>query len=173
MERLSWLDSYGRVTQRYADWLEKYGLITDIKNLSTVEQIGYSTVERIVKNKNHSYLFPNKENFPVNAGIDEFAQRKGRGNFCVLITNNDEHKPFDILPSKKLQFAFECSKGIKEMYELKEDIRAVFEKKIKKEKKWISKEKKCRTPAERVKIKIDLGDKFQLLNLIKKSYVED
>ena len=34
-------------------------------------------------------------------------------------------------------------------------------------------EKKWRTPAERVKIKIDLGDKFQLLNLIKKSYAED
>ena len=231
MERLSWLDSYGRITQRYADWLEKYGLITDVKNLSTVEQIGYSTVERIVKNKNHTYLFPNKENFPVNAGIDEFAQRKGRGNFCVLITNNDEHKPFDILPSRdekdlehyfdsipkearenvqsftmdmwkvyitlikkhfpnaiiivdrfhvmkclnkcidktrrrlqkliakdrseklkdlrwiilknnknltpeekeKLQFAFECSTGIKEMYELKEAIRAVFEKNISKE----------------------------------------
>ncbi len=46
-------------------------------------------------------------------------------------------------------------------------------KKSRKEKKWISKEKKWRTPAERVKIKIDLGDKFQLLNLIKKSYAED
>jgi len=34
-------------------------------------------------------------------------------------------------------------------------------------------EKKWRTPADRVKIKIDLGDKFQLLNLIKKSYAED
>ena len=34
-------------------------------------------------------------------------------------------------------------------------------------------EKKWRTPAERVKIKIDLGDKYQLLNLIKISYVED
>ena len=46
-------------------------------------------------------------------------------------------------------------------------------KKSKKEKKWISKEKKWRTPAERVKIKLDLGNKFQLLNLIKKSYAED
>jgi hypothetical protein len=46
-------------------------------------------------------------------------------------------------------------------------------KKSRKEKKWISKEKKWRTPAERVKIKLDLGDKFQLLNLIKKSYAED
>jgi len=34
-------------------------------------------------------------------------------------------------------------------------------------------EKKWRTPAERVKIKIDLGDKFQLLNLVKKAYAED
>jgi hypothetical protein len=34
-------------------------------------------------------------------------------------------------------------------------------------------EKKWRTPAERVKIKIDLGNKYQLLNLIKSSYAED
>ena len=46
-------------------------------------------------------------------------------------------------------------------------------KKSKKENKWISKEKKWRTPAERAKIKLDLGDKFQLLNLIKQSYAED
>ena len=35
------------------------------------------------------------------------------------------------------------------------------------------KQKKYRTPAERVKIKINLGDRFQLLNLIRKSYAED
>ena len=34
-------------------------------------------------------------------------------------------------------------------------------------------EKRWRTPAERVKINIDLGDKYHLLNLIKKSYAED
>ena len=231
MERLNWIDSYGRYTQRYADWLSKYGLKMDLKNLSKLENIGYSTVERIVKNKNFPYLFPDKENFPVNAGIDEFAQKKGRSNFCVLIANNDTKKPFDILSSReentlesyfssipeetraknksftvdmwgsyikqikkhfpnseiiidrfhvmkclnkcidktrrrlqkliakdrseklkdlrwiilknnkdltkeekdKLKFAFECSNGIKEMYELKEAIRAVFEMKISKE----------------------------------------
>lgn len=232
MERLDWIDSYGRYTQRYAKWLADYGIELDIKNLSNIEGIGYSTVERIVKNHSHSYLFPDKNNFPVNAGIDEFAQKKGRGNFCVLIANNDTKKPFDILPSRdeeelgryfcsipqetrdntksftldmwkifiklvkkyfpnakiivdrfhvmkcllkcidktrrrlqkiiakdrseklkglrwivlknkkdltpeekeKLHFAFECSKGIKEMYELKENIRAVFEKNTSKEK---------------------------------------
>ena len=34
-------------------------------------------------------------------------------------------------------------------------------------------EKKWRTPAERVKIKLKLGDKYQLLNLIKIGYAED
>ena len=46
-------------------------------------------------------------------------------------------------------------------------------KKSKKEKKWVSKEKKWRTPAERVKIKLKLGDRYQLLNLIKIAYAED
>lgn len=42
-----------------------------------------------------------------------------------------------------------------------------------KEKKWISKEKRWRTPAERAKIKVNLGKRFQLLNLIKTIYPED
>ena len=46
-------------------------------------------------------------------------------------------------------------------------------KKSRKDKKWVWKEKKWRTPSERVKIKIDLGNKYQLLNLIKRSYAED
>ena len=250
MEKLSWIDSYGRYTQRYADWLASYGITLDIKNLSKREDIGYSTVERIVKNRNYAYLFPDKNNFPVNAGIDEFAQKKGRGNFCVLIANNDTKKPFDVLPSRdeeeldryfnsipketrdntqsftldmwkifiklvkkyfpnakivvdrfhvmkcllkcidktrrrlqkiiakdrseklkdlrwiilknnenltleekeKLYFAFECSKGIKEMYELKENIRAVFEKKMSKE----EARKKLRTLVSKAK---EINDK--------------
>ena len=46
-------------------------------------------------------------------------------------------------------------------------------KKSRKEKKWIYKEKKWRTPAERAKIKANLGDKYQLLKLIKMSYPAD
>lgn len=46
-------------------------------------------------------------------------------------------------------------------------------KKSKKEKKWIYKEKEWRTPAERAKIKLKLGDKYRLLNLIKNAYAED
>lgn len=232
MERLNWIEPYERLTKRYAKWLSNYGLKIDVKNLSKTEDVGYSTVERIVKKNNYAYLFPDKKGFPVNAGIDEFSQRKGRGNFCVLITNNDAKRPYDILPSRdelelkhyfdsipkgvrnnvnsftmdmwkifiklvekyfpnanivvdrfhvmkclnkcidksrrrlqkliakdrseklknlrwiilknnedltqeekeSLKFAFECSRGIKEMYELKENIRAVFEKKISKEK---------------------------------------
>ena len=34
-------------------------------------------------------------------------------------------------------------------------------------------EKKWRTPAERAKIKLTLGERYQLLNLIKKAYAED
>lgn len=46
-------------------------------------------------------------------------------------------------------------------------------KKDEKTKKWIPKEKKWRTPAERANIKVELGERFQLLNLIKRSHAED
>ena len=45
--------------------------------------------------------------------------------------------------------------------------------KSRKDKKWRYIEKRWRTPAERVRIKLDIGSKYQLLNLIKLAYVED
>lgn len=46
-------------------------------------------------------------------------------------------------------------------------------KKCRKTKKWIPKEKTWRTPAERAKVKLELGERFQLLNLIKRVYPEE
>ena len=37
----------------------------------------------------------------------------------------------------------------------------------------LSGEKRYRTPAERAKIKLEFGDRYQLLNFIKKIYAED
>ena len=39
--------------------------------------------------------------------------------------------------------------------------------------KWIPREKKWRTPAERAKIKVELGERFQLWDLIKQVYAEE
>ena len=41
------------------------------------------------------------------------------------------------------------------------------------DKQKLSWEKRWRTPAERASIKLNLGERFQLLNLIKKAYAED
>ncbi len=46
-------------------------------------------------------------------------------------------------------------------------------KKSRKTKKFVPTEKRWRTPAERAKIKLDLGERFQLLNLIKQAHAED
>lgn len=46
-------------------------------------------------------------------------------------------------------------------------------KKSMKTNKWVPKEKRWRTPAERANIKVELGERFQLLRLIKNAYPED
>lgn len=46
-------------------------------------------------------------------------------------------------------------------------------KRCRKTKKWIPKEKTWRTPAERAKIKLELGERFQLLELIKRACPEE
>lgn len=44
-------------------------------------------------------------------------------------------------------------------------------KKCRKTKKWIPKEKRWRTPAERAKIKLKIGKRYQLLTLVKLAHV--
>ena len=46
-------------------------------------------------------------------------------------------------------------------------------KRCRKTKKWVPKEKRWRTPAERAGIKSELGQKFQLLEMIKQAYAEE
>ncbi len=46
-------------------------------------------------------------------------------------------------------------------------------KKCRKTKKWMQKEKRWRTPAERAKIKLELGERLQLLGLIKLAHAEE
>lgn len=100
MERLPWIDHYGQYTLRYAEWIQKLGKEIDVKSVSELEEVGYKTVERIVNHHNHQHLFPDKESFPEEIGIDEFSRRKGR-KFAVVINDNKKHKPYDILPSKE------------------------------------------------------------------------
>lgn len=46
-------------------------------------------------------------------------------------------------------------------------------KRCRKTKKWMPKEKRWRTPAQRAKVKLNLGKRFQLLKFIKHAYPED
>ena len=48
-----------------------------------------------------------------------------------------------------------------------------LKKKSRKLKKLINKEKRWRPPAERAKIKLKLGERFQLLTTIKQAYADD
>jgi len=47
-----------------------------------------------------------------------------------------------------------------------------IKRKSKKTKKWITGEKRWRTPAERARIRLDLGDNYQFLNLIRVSKIK-
>lgn len=68
--------------------------------------------------------------------------------------------------------------GISSLYDIGDayynyiDVQKLM-KKSTKTNKWVPKEKKWRTPAERANIKLELGGRFQLLKLIMKSYPED
>ena len=99
-EKFNFVESYAHQTNRYKEYIAKLGFELDISSISVMEDVGYKTVEQILK----SYVHKNKPNGISECrriGIDEFANRKGHKNFCTLIADLDKSKPLAVLPDRK------------------------------------------------------------------------
>lgn len=99
MERLSWVDQYERYTLRYADWVAEAGKEIDVKKAACLLGVGYKVVERIVYYRGKDLQLPEHDSFPERFGIDEFANKKGKKDYCVAIASRE--KLLHILPSRK------------------------------------------------------------------------
>lgn len=99
MERLSWVDEYERYTSRYAEWVGKAGKEIDVKSVAELIEENYKVVERIVYYRNRQLILPPFWEFPETFGIDEFAYKKGKKDYGVIIASKG--KIWHVLPSRK------------------------------------------------------------------------
>lgn len=98
-EGFGFVNSHAHQTNRYKEYVAQLGFELDVSSISTMEDIGYKTVEQILKSYVHQHK-PRDISGCQRIGIDEFANRKGHKHFCTLIANLDKSKPLAVLPER-------------------------------------------------------------------------
>lgn len=101
MERLQWLDQYEKYTARYADWVAEAGKELDVKKAAKLLGESYEKVKRIVYYRSKAFELPLYKDFPERFGIDEFAYKRGKKDYGVVIASKG--KVYHLLPSRKEQ----------------------------------------------------------------------
>jgi len=99
-ERFGFVESHAHQTNRYKEYVAQLGFELDVSSISTMEDIGYKTVEQILKSYVHKHKPLDMEGCR-RIGMDEFSNRKGHKNFCTLISNLGNSKPLAVLPDRK------------------------------------------------------------------------
>lgn len=102
MEKFDWVDPHKSYTKRQAKWIfdlcakQPFSEVAALVNMchKTVERLYYSEAEKQLKLKER-YAQVRK------LGIDELAHRKGKSDYCCVLTDLDRGIQLDILPNRK------------------------------------------------------------------------
>lgn len=103
-ERLSWASSCSTYTNRLAAFIFGINKNQSFYSLAAELNIGCKTLERMFYKRVESEVNI-KENWSKvrHLGIDEISNRKGRGNYCCVLTNLETGEEIDILPDRKFE----------------------------------------------------------------------
>jgi transposase len=111
-ERFSFLDEKKSYTKRYAEWIHKLCLKTDISYVSQIEDIGYKKVESIFYSISKEKLSLEKELKFNRIGIDEIALKKGHKDFITVISDITNGRPIAVLKDRSKESLEEFFDGL-------------------------------------------------------------
>lgn len=111
-ERFDFLDNNKTYTKRYAEWIHKLCLKTDISYVSEIEAVGYKKVEGIFYNTSREKLSLEKEIKFNKIGLDEIALRKGHKDFITVISDITNGKPIAVLKDRSKESLGEFFDGM-------------------------------------------------------------
>ena len=102
MEKFNWVDPQKSYTKRQAKWIfdlcakQPFSEVAALVNMrqKTIEQLYYQEAEKKIHLKER-YARIRK------LGIDEIAHRKGKNDYCCVLTDLDRGIQLDILPNRK------------------------------------------------------------------------
>ena len=104
MERFDWVESNKSYTKRQAKWIfemcakQPFSEVGALMNMcpKTVERLYYSMAEKLID-------LPSRYAQVRKLGIDELSHRKGKQEYCCVLTDLDRGIQLDILPDRKKQ----------------------------------------------------------------------
>ena len=122
-EGLDFVDPYRDYTKRYQDYIYRLVRENNISYVERLEGLSYEVVERIFLLEAKARLPSQPFNDVVRLGLDEIAERKGRGSYDLSFYDLDTGAPLDVLEgrTKKQLLAYlqalpdETSAGIEEV----------------------------------------------------------
>jgi len=102
-ERLDWASSCKSYTKRLAAFIFGINKNQSFYSLGAELNMSHKTLERMFYEHVESKLNIKESWSKVRyLGIDEISNRKGKGNYCCVLTNLETGEQIDILPDRKL-----------------------------------------------------------------------
>lgn len=101
-ERLSWVEPNKSYTKRYSKFVFKLCRSQSFQEVGAIVNTSSKTVERMYYGRAQRVLnVQGKWKKVSHLGIDEISNKKGRGNYCCVLTNLETGEEIDILPDRK------------------------------------------------------------------------
>lgn len=111
-EKFSFLHNQKSYTKRYAEWIHKLCLKTDISYVSQFEEIGYKKAESIFYSLSKEKLSLEKEAMFDKIGLDEISLKKGHKDFLTVISDITNGKPIAVLKDRSKESLDEFFDGM-------------------------------------------------------------
>lgn len=111
-EQFNFLEPNKSYTKRYAEWIHKLCLKTDIAYVSEIEAIGYKKAENIFYSLSKEKLSSEKELRFDKLGLDEIALKKGHKDFITIISDITNGKPIAVLKDRSKESLGEFFDGL-------------------------------------------------------------
>ncbi len=99
-ERLDFVDPYRDYTRRYQDYVYRLVRENNISYVERIEGLSYEVAERIFVLEAKARLPSHPFKDVVRLGLDEIAERKGRGSYDLIFYNLDTGAPLDVLEGR-------------------------------------------------------------------------
>ena len=99
-ERFDFVGKRKTYTKRYAEWIHKLCLKTDISYISEIECLGYKKVEGIFYSISKKKLSTKTELKFDKMGIDEISLKKGHKDFITIISDLTNGRPIAVLKDR-------------------------------------------------------------------------
>lgn len=112
-EQFSFLEASRQMTNRLEQYLYQCGQDSCLQRVAARENVGWDVLQGIFTRWAKKHIRQQLNYLPTRLGIDEFAYRKGKKDYAVVLVDLDRGLVWDVLPNRDKEAikAYFISKG--------------------------------------------------------------